>query len=199
VTDAQTARRRQNRRGEGEQLRGEIMRAALGVLDDSGSVEAVTLRGVASAAGITAPAIYSHFSSLKSLLVALRDAAYDQVLAESNAAAAAASTPAAALIFRCTTYVELGIKYPARRQLMYAPIGDSSNKSGAIAFAALVAALDECVRQGLSGSIDTRADAAILIAALHGIAATRTTSMFPLPPLPEAIRQITSRITRLSE
>jgi aminoglycoside phosphotransferase (APT) family kinase protein len=71
------------------------------------------------------------------------------------------------------------------------------NKSGAIAFAGLVAALDECVRRGLSGSIDTRADAAILIVALHEIAATRTTSIFPLPPLPEAIHQITTRIARL--
>lgn len=64
------ARRNQNRRGEGDLLREEIVNATIRLLDIT-PVAAVTLRGIAREAGISAPAIYLQFSGLEDVLLAV--------------------------------------------------------------------------------------------------------------------------------
>src|SRR5215471_3221966 len=62
VTGVSTSRsRRRNRRGEGSQLRADIVTAARELIEESGSAEAVTLRAVARRVGIAAQSIYGHF------------------------------------------------------------------------------------------------------------------------------------------
>ena len=56
-----TAGRRRARKGEGELLRDEILDAAEQLLVEKGSTDAVTIRAVARAVGVSAPAIYLHF------------------------------------------------------------------------------------------------------------------------------------------
>ena len=53
--------RTRNKRGEGAQLRTDIVRAAARLLDE-GTEQNVTLRSVAREAGVSAPSIYSHFA-----------------------------------------------------------------------------------------------------------------------------------------
>jgi AcrR family transcriptional regulator len=55
-------------RGEGRRLRGEIMAAAERLLIDTGSQEAVSIRAVADAVGVTPPSIYRHFADKSELI-----------------------------------------------------------------------------------------------------------------------------------
>jgi AcrR family transcriptional regulator len=190
--------RRKNPRGQGNRLRAEILRAALHVLDTQGTVDAVTLRAVARAAGVTAPALYSHFANLEALHAAMRDATFAQLLCVTDAADAGAADPVSAFVARCRAYVEFGMERPTRHRLIFTQIPGSSTASGEIAFDALVDVLDRCVAQGLSTSTDSRTDTAHLIAALHGVALTRTAMPgFPWPSLDETIRDITIRLACL--
>ncbi|MFD9698218.1 TetR family transcriptional regulator [Lentzea sp. NPDC059081] len=85
MTRGESPRRRPNRKGEGGLLRAEIERAAMELLDELGSPEALTLRGVARAAGITGPAIYPHFAGLPELHARLRDRGDGRALGEADA------------------------------------------------------------------------------------------------------------------
>lgn len=74
-------RRRQNRWGEGELLRDEIVAAARRLLERDGTETAVSLRGVAREAGITAPSIYPHFNDRDRLIEAVIASVFDDWLA----------------------------------------------------------------------------------------------------------------------
>lgn len=81
--------RRRNARGNGVLLRDEILTAATDLLDAVDSESDLTLRGIACAAGITAPAIYAHFPDRDAIVAALAERAWHDVVDEIHAAAAA--------------------------------------------------------------------------------------------------------------
>jgi AcrR family transcriptional regulator len=60
--------RSRNPRGQGERLRQELLVAAVGLMAEHRSLAAVTLRGVAAAAGVSPTAVYRHFSDRDDLL-----------------------------------------------------------------------------------------------------------------------------------
>ncbi len=53
--------RSRNRRGQGERLRIELLDAAARLMAEQGTIESVTLRAVASRAGVSPTAVYRHF------------------------------------------------------------------------------------------------------------------------------------------
>ena len=61
--------RPRSRRGEGELLRDEILAAAQNLLLETASEEAVSIRAVADAVGVTPPSIYRHFADKDRLLL----------------------------------------------------------------------------------------------------------------------------------
>jgi AcrR family transcriptional regulator len=63
-----TQTRSRNPRGQGERLRHELLVAAVGLLAEHRSLDAVTLRGVATAAGVSPTAVYRHFADRDDLL-----------------------------------------------------------------------------------------------------------------------------------
>ncbi|WP_394619787.1 TetR/AcrR family transcriptional regulator [Lentzea sp. JNUCC 0626] len=194
MTAGEAPRRRQNRRGQGGLLRAEIEQAALKLLDELGSPELVTLRGVARAAGITGPAIYPHFPGLSELQARLREMAFDQIAEETNAAVAEITDPRAEMLARYSAYVELGFAYPARRKLILTP-GNEVSLGARVAFDGLVDVLNRCVAAGESASTDPALDTALLLAALTGLVQTR--DAFPLPPLDAAIGEMVTRLAKL--
>ncbi|MFK0284308.1 TetR/AcrR family transcriptional regulator [Streptomyces sp. NPDC090499] len=199
MDDGKTPTRKRNTRGEGSRLREEIIRAAFTVLREEGSIEAVGLRPVARAAGITAPSIYPHFATVEDLLAVMREAIFAQVRDITRRAAKDTGSAALALYARAGAYVRIWVSQPAWRQLMFTAIPGHSQEAGEAAFADLVKALEECVLEGTSVSDDPRTDAAHLISALHGLVLSRTVmSAFPWPPLEKSIGDITQRIARLS-
>lgn len=180
-----------NRRGDGAQLREEIVDAATRLVN-GGSVP-VTLRAVAREAGISAPAIYAHFSDLDAVLLAVTQRAFAAL--EQALDVAQDSDPARRLRAVCAAYLSFAEEQPHRYRVMFGAVWDASralDRSPAIAdevavlgmgaFDVLRRALADCVAAGRSTSTDPFADAAALWVGLHGFAQLQVaTPVFPWP------------------
>ena len=83
------------RRGEGEQLRDDIVEAATTLLLSTGNEEAVTIRAVARAVGVTPPSIYLHFADKNALLMAVCRQTFEHLDEHIEAAVAGVDDPLA--------------------------------------------------------------------------------------------------------
>lgn len=189
--------RPRNKRGEGKQLREDIVRAALELLDETGEAGAVTLRAVARRVGISAPSIYSHFPDREAILLAVVQRAFaglDQHLRQTVDQAGVGSV--ARLLAMCEGYLDFARTRPKRYLVMF---GGVWNAEQAMADATIAredvaalgletlgdftALLEACVADGHSRSTDPAADATVLWVALHGLAHQRIVSTaFTWPP-----------------
>jgi AcrR family transcriptional regulator len=121
---AATRARRRNRRGEGAQLRADLIRATHRLLTSGMPPEQVSLRGVAEAVGVTAPSIYRHFPNKQALLLAVVEEQFEdlqRVMAE--AFAAAGDDPFAALRAMGRAYIAMGLERPAYYEVLFGPLG----------------------------------------------------------------------------
>ena len=189
------AKRIRNPRGEGALLRGEILRAAQTLLDES-SGEAVTLRSVARRAGIAAPSIYRHFADRDALMRALVEDAFQELGITLTQARDRGEGEVARLRSVCAAYLRFAQERPHRYRLMFGGVWDASaaveelsdtdgdrvRRLGMDSFDMLVRLIDDCVTAGSSSSSDPRRDAVALWVALHGYAGLReTTPLFSWP------------------
>ncbi|WBQ04513.1 TetR/AcrR family transcriptional regulator [Kribbella sp. CA-293567] len=189
--------RERNKRGEGAQLREEIVSAATRLLD-AGTEQSVTLRAVAREAGITAPSIYSHFADRDAILLAVTQngfAELELVLREASVGASAGADPVERLRAVCTAYLEFAQCRPARYRILFGAAWDASQTVkrapklapdlavlGMDAFGILQQSVADCVAAGRSASTDPMADATALWVGLHGLAQLRVAaSLFPWP------------------
>ena len=113
--------RRRNQRGEGGLLKGEVIRAAMRILDRAPATE-LSLRMVAREAGIAAPSIYPHFKDVKALMTAIVRDCWRQLGDEMARAAAAIETldPIETLKAQMSAYVRYAMERPSRYQLLFA-------------------------------------------------------------------------------
>lgn len=119
---ARVAGRQQNRWGEGERLRAEIVAAARRLLERDGTEAAVTLRGVAREAGITAPAIYAHFDDRQQLVEAVVAAVADLAIArldEGLRDVPSDASPRDRLRAYCEVYIGFALERPASYQVLF--------------------------------------------------------------------------------
>lgn len=195
MTDVRAVPRARNRRGEGAQLRGDILRAAQHLLDEAGG-QAVTLRAVARRAGISAPSIYPHFSDPDAILFALAQDAFAALEQELRRAQEASGDATGRLRATCTAYLDFARTWPHRYRVMFGAVWDAREarerfperseelaRLGTGSFAVLVDALAACVAAGGSTSVDPFADATALWVGLHGLAQLRAAApLFPWPP-----------------
>lgn len=111
--------RESNRRGEGEHLRVDLVRAATDLLVAPQSLAAPSLRAIARECGVSPSAVYLHFDSQAALIGAV----VEQQLAELQAVLAAAdrprATPLARLQALARAYVTWGIEHPGAYQLLF--------------------------------------------------------------------------------
>lgn len=182
--------RTRNRRGEGQHLRQEILQAATDLLDETGSVHAITLRAVARRAGISAPSIYPHFANPQAILLAVVQEEFDRLREHLGAAAERAGNDAVArLVGMCRGYLEYARTQPTRYLLLVggfwnaAEAIEESTVARADVVALGVAALDDfiallqaCVDDGGSTSTDPSTDGTALWVGLHGLAHQRIVS-----------------------
>lgn len=112
--------RPRNGRGQGSRLRGELLEAAMRVLDHSASAD-LTLRDVAREAGVSPQAVYAHFTGRQDLTHEVVRLCWQQVADEMNRAALRArSKPAYDRIrAQLQAYVRYAMKSPARYQLLF--------------------------------------------------------------------------------
>jgi AcrR family transcriptional regulator len=119
-SDLQTTRRR-SRRGQGDQLRDEVLAAVNRLLDQWGSDEKLTMRAVAHDVGVTPASIYLHFADKTELVWAALADKYRQLADQMGAAdaAAAGQGPRARLGAQVHAYCRFAMDNPGHYRLMY--------------------------------------------------------------------------------
>ena len=157
MSQAATARRRpRSRRGDGGQLRADIIEAARQILAESGGFEGLTLRGVARRVGIAATSIYLHFPDTEHLAEAATEQTFADLTAAAAAAAAGISDPGEELLVRCRAYCHFGLDHPGHYRVMFhqalAPslAATPDDTPGRRAFQVLVRAVEACQTAGVA-------------------------------------------------
>jgi AcrR family transcriptional regulator len=202
VKTVSTSKRRRNRRGEGERLRAEIVAGASALLEETGSEEAITLRGIARQVGIAAPSIYGHFADTDEILqavIAQAFEAFDEALERADNE----SSQADRLLSLCRAYLRFARENPHVYRVMFGrhrnTNGATVNRtrpvdelSGAQAFERLVGSV--CAHTGRSPDDGSLRDATILWVGLHGYVSLLTAvPAFPWPPPDDMVETLVAR------
>lgn len=160
--------RTRNPRGRGDALRNDLVQAAIALIDETNDVSALTLRGIARKANVSAPAIYSHFANLQALIEAVLVESFRQLAAFVREAIAREAEPERALQAAGRAYVQFGWRHPARYRLMFAATGYAPD--AVQGFALIEDLVQRCVASGVSRSADPHLDTFQIWVALHGMA-----------------------------
>lgn len=111
--------RESNARGEGDQLRTQLVDAASALLLRPQAVSLPSLRAVARACSVSPAAVYLHFDSLQALVAAVIDRQLDHLGASMRASQRDAESPADRLLAFALSYAEWGISHPGAYQLLF--------------------------------------------------------------------------------
>jgi AcrR family transcriptional regulator len=204
---ASPSTRNRNPRGAGDHLRFEIIDAAITLIDQANDAAALTLRGIARQAQISAPSIYRHFADLDAVITAVLARSFEQltqamtIAADGRGTPAGPQTPAARLLAGCRAYLDFGWAHPARYRLMFAASGYAANAVDA--FTLIEHALRQCVAAGTSASTDPHADTYLLWVAVHGLATLdkpARSDYLRLGPIdrPAALAALVHRLARIT-
>jgi AcrR family transcriptional regulator len=171
--------RRRASRGSGEQLRAEIVAATKELLANAPSSDAVSIRAVADAVGVTSPSIYLHFADKDELI----EAVVADVFAELDAAMVAAAGPVEAPLDKLCAYglayVQFALEHPEHYRIATTSQGGHDENAEArqidhvladSAFSHLMATVQSCMRAGIFAEGDPLPITLELWSAAHGIA-----------------------------
>jgi AcrR family transcriptional regulator len=206
ANEATTAPRRpRSRRGDGGRLREEIIEAAREILAETGSLEGLTLRGVARRVGIAATSIYLHFPDTEHLAVAATAQTFADLTAAAETAAAGISDPAEELLARCRAYCHFALEHPVHYRVMFgldlAPslAANPGDTPGRRAFQVLVRAVQACQTAGAAAATgDPFRLASLVWAAEHGLVSLRLARpQFPWSDLDGLVDEAVTKIMGL--
>jgi AcrR family transcriptional regulator len=185
-------RRARARRGEGPRLREEILAAATRLLAETGDTEAVSIRAVAEAVGVTPPSIYLHFADKTELIFEVCEEQFRQLDAEMAAAEAGVDDPVEGLRRRGRAYVRFGLGNAEAYRVLFMHkdhVPDDVDerylyRSGT--FNHLVEAVQRCLDAGAFRPGDPLQIAVGLWVLVHGITSLLLAApSFPWPAGPE--------------
>jgi AcrR family transcriptional regulator len=206
MSQAATARRRpRSPRGDGGQLRADIIAAARQILAETGGLEGLTLRGVARRVGIAATSIYLHFPDTDHLAAAATEQTFADLTAVAAAAAAGISDPDQALLARCRAYCHFGLDHPGHYRVMFHQAQPPSlaatpeDTPGRRAFQVLVRAVEACQTAGAATATgDPFRLASLVWAAEHGLVSLRLSRpQFPWADIDGLVDQAVTAIMGL--
>ena len=103
----------------GARLREEILAAAARLLEERRDLDAISMRAVACAAGVTPAAIYRHFTGRSELIFEVCERRFlelDHVVEE---AAASSGDPLESLRLRGRAYVRFGLTHPEEYRIWF--------------------------------------------------------------------------------
>ncbi len=169
--------RQRARRGEGERLREEILDAAEHLLVEKGSIEAVSLRGLARAVGVTPPSLYLHFADKDELFFEVCSRRFEEFNDHLQSAAAGIDDPANALMAMGRAYIAFGIERPEAYRVLFGVQAESvvpddvepGDLPGMQAFDLLVQTIEDGIRSGVFRAEDPIAAAIGIWATMHGL------------------------------
>jgi len=188
-------RRARNRRGEGDRLRAEILTAATRLLFETGDEDAVSMRAIADAVGVTVPSIYLHFPDKTALLYAVCEAQFQELDRVIEAAVVDATDPGDALHKRARAYVRFGLEHPEQYRILfmrrpddlYAHVTEKTITDSS-AFQHLVGAIETAIASGHLPAGDAVRIAVDLWVCVHGVTSLRiAVPDFPWPDDPDTM------------
>lgn len=150
-------RRPRARRGEGERLRDEILDATSRLLLERGDHQAVDIRSVADAVGVTPPSIYLHFADKAALIKAACGRHFRSLEQCIEGAVAGADDPLDELRRRGRAYVRFGIEHPEQYRILFMSRQSDSRVAEAAAGSPDAELLSAC---GFTALVDNVARAA---------------------------------------
>ncbi|MGN6695161.1 MAG: TetR/AcrR family transcriptional regulator [Aquihabitans sp.] len=188
------APRARAKRGEGERTAEAILDAADALLVGSGSEDAVAIRSVADAVGLTPAAIYRHFPDKETLLFAVCARHFDSITEDvAVPALESADDPIDALRRLADAYVRFGVENPEHYRIMFMRRQDHRPEQYAaekVLETGLFGVVLPVVQQGIDEGrfrpelTDPLMIAWVLWMAVHGItSAAVAMPNFPAPPL----------------
>jgi AcrR family transcriptional regulator len=193
------APRQRNPRGQGERLRDDIIEAASRLLADP-AAPPLTLRAVAREAGVAATSVYLHFDDIQSLVLAVADRRFGELVQIQEDARNQDADPCQQVRVGCLAYCQFGLTYQGHYQVMFAsplPLPEDMTPEqfpGRRAFQELVEAVATCIG---ADPEDRRASftAELIWQQLHGIVSLRISRpRFPWPPLAETVTEAVDRL-----
>jgi AcrR family transcriptional regulator len=107
--------RRRNARGSGDQLHGEIVAAAIRLLERLGPEEPFSLRAVAKEARIAAPSVYIQFEDRNLLLLTVLEVLFDEMISLRRAAEETAARAGANAWEKLLAVVHASVEFGRRR------------------------------------------------------------------------------------
>jgi AcrR family transcriptional regulator len=147
-----TPRRRRAPRGQGDLLREEIIEATERLLIETGDQDAVSIRAVAEAVGVTPPSIYLHFADKTELIFAVCERHFQRFDEIQEAASAEAPDPVRGLLARGRAYINFGLENPEHYRILFMTKPAQTPESwtferviGSVAFEHLVAAVAQSI------------------------------------------------------
>ncbi|MDQ1374328.1 MAG: hypothetical protein QOJ09_1666 [Actinomycetota bacterium] len=164
--------RPRSRRGEGDLLRQEILAKTAHLLATTGDTEAVSIRAVAGAVGVTPPSIYLHFADKDELIRAACEETFQLFDRFVERRVAGIEEPAAQLSERGRAYIDFGVRHPEHYRVLFMgkaqgyPDDSLDEVSG---FVHLVDNVQRCMDAGSIVSQDPVLVATGLWTLVHGI------------------------------
>jgi len=189
--------RRRAPRGQGERLREEILGAAERLLIETGSEEAVSMRSVAEAVGVTPPSIYLHFADKSELIYAVCEKNFAELDRFVEEAAPGAAGSLDALHQRGRAYVQFGLDHPEQYRILFMTTPPEGWTADRIlenaAFGHLLQAVQAGMESGALAPDDPVLVALGLWATVHGITSLLITKpQLPWPDVDQLVDHVVS-------
>lgn len=192
--------RRRRPRGQGDELRAELLDAAEELLAEHGDDRPVTVRAIVDRVGVTPPSLYRHFADKDELVAAVvsrRFLALAEAIRHATTATAARGDAPGSLRAGCLAYLDWARENPGGYTVLFraqhdAAAGAAASTSGSVAFDTLVDGIRACQAAGAAaGDGDPHVLAAVVWASLHGMATlTVLRPDFPWPPLTTMVDEL---------
>ena len=179
-----------------------LLMAARQMVEDGGA-QALTLRGAAQKAGVSAAAPYRHFEDRDALLAAVITEGFDELTAATEAARTAASDPVSAYLAVGEAYLGFAATHPSLYRLMFGidchkPSYPELLQAGQRAFGVVLKAARECSAAGLTGERPAEHIALAGWSMVHGLASLHVDGVLGLVlpvPLPDAAAALFAILT----
>lgn len=189
--------RRPNARGQGEQLRAELITAAVKMLGDLADDEALSLRAVARAVSISPTSVYLYFPDRDALVAAAMERCHEDLVKAVDDAGAAHEDPALSLRERILAQATWMQQHPGLYKVMH------ESKVGmpfkAELFTRMTAAVQDCMEAGVASPGDAAAVALDLRSAVIGMLSLRINEPdLPWPPFLEQIDRFLSKLAGIT-
>ena len=174
-----------------------MLDAALRVLENPTNGGRLSIRAVASEAGVAPQSVYLQFPDASTLRWAAFTRLFEVLAGHLDAATRATADPRGALDAWAGAYIDFALQNPARYQAMFGAVGenhpglDADQLPGSAVFVGLQQRLLDVIGRHRSSAVDRVSITTCVWASLHGLASLRISKpSFPWPPLDSLVTRM---------